>query len=389
MTLSAALSLPIRSERQIVPAYNAQVINPAQGNPVASTPSDYQIIAALKPYTDYIVFRIPHRGVTSSGSPDPTNPAYFRFLINPHTVRVSHQTQDTQLMTRDGWKFGVWGEGFVEVSFSGKTAGQYFTLGTTDMFKEFTESYQNLLELQSLFDNNGYWFEGETPAVGGTSTGQAIPTALTKRRIKMHEDVEIFCGETIWSGMFDKLNVSQNVDSPFLADFNISFTAWKERYRLDSPYRNAGTCNIQRGHSYSAFASVANPSGQNTTLADADVDSGAATSLLTNFYSNGKLAVSGMSSTPKAAQVSNSPALVVAAQQQTAPVVTPSLTAASTDCSDLLNPDPTFWNGGGGGGSLGPAVSYSGVTPVVSSAFSYLPIVSTAFPVQEGGINVK
>jgi hypothetical protein len=387
MTTSAALALPIRSERVVLPATAPSSLAVPSGRPISTIPSDFQIIAALKPYTDYIVFRIPHRGITSSGSPDPTNPAYFRFLINPHTVRVSHQTQDTQLMTRDGWKFGVWGEGFVEVSFSGKTAGQYFTLGTTDMFKEFTESYQNLLELQSLFDNNGYWFEGETPAVGGTSTGQAIPMALTKRRIKMHEDVEIFCGETIWSGMFDKLNVSQNVDSPFLADFNISFTAWKERYRLDSPYRNAGACNIQRGHSYSAFASVANPSGQNTTLADADVDSGAATSLLTNIYTNTWL--NGQPVPISAAQVSNSPALAAAAQQQTAPVVTPSLTAASTDCSDLLNPDPTFWNGGGGGGSLGPAVSYSGVTPVVSSKFSYLPIVSTAFPVQEGGINVK
>ena len=229
MSTSTALALPIRSERTIISTSAPQ----GSGND-----PDFQIVTALKPFTDYIVVRIPHRGKTTD------DPAYFRFLINPNSVRISHQTQDTQTMTRDGWKFAVWGEGFVSISMVGKTAGQYFTRGITDMFHEYTASYENLLELQSIFDNNGYWFEGENTS------------SLQKRRIKNHQDVELFCGEVIWSGIFERLTVTQSADNPFTADFNIQFTAWKERFRAESPYRNSLENNIQRGHTYRINKSI-------------------------------------------------------------------------------------------------------------------------------------
>jgi hypothetical protein len=327
LPLSAALQLPIRSERSVISTTAPTALTQTSGSAIPVGASDFQIVAALKPFTDYIVLRILHRGVNANGTPTPTLPAYFRFLINPHTVQISHQTQDTQTMTRDGWKFGVWGEAFTQITLSGKTAGQYFTLGTTDMFREFTESYQNLLELQSVFDNNGYFFEGElTPS----SSGQVAPT-LGKRHIKMHQDVEIFCGEIIWSGLFDRLTVTQSADDPFLSDFNLSFTAWKERYRRDSPYWNMLPNNVQRGHTYNAYAalvgSVSTPQNLDTSFSD-DIS----TELLQNVLSNGNLAVVGPN------LFANSPAVTAALSAQTAPQVTPSQTYTPT--MDQIDPNP-------------------------------------------------
>jgi hypothetical protein len=329
---TAALQLPIRADRIIVPAAgpgtislqeaanNGSILNTTQN----VSPSDYEIKATLKPFTDYIVFRIPHRGTSASGAPDTTQPAYFRFLVNPRTVQISHQMQDTELLTRDGWKFGVWGEAFTPINFSGKTAGQYFSLGLTDMFKEFTDSYQNLLELQSIFDNNGYWFEGETPATG-SSPGQNLPATISQRRIKIHQDVEVLCGEKIWSGMFDKMVVSQSADSPYLSDFTISFTAWKERYITASPYINMGECNLQRGHTYNVFDNTAAAQGQNQ--------------IGTSVTS----AVGGVA-LPTTAAAYN-PAVQAATAEQATPPITPSQTYSPT--TDILNPTDSFWNSSG------------------------------------------
>jgi hypothetical protein len=97
-----------------------------------------------------------------------------------------------------------------------------------------------------VYENNGYWFEGEELGEG------PLAADFTRRRIKMHQDVELVCGNFIWSGMFDALTVSQSADNPFLSDFSISFIAWKERFRTTSPYLDSVHNNVQRGHTYTA-----------------------------------------------------------------------------------------------------------------------------------------
>jgi len=73
----------------------------------------------------------------------------------------------------------------------------------------------------------------------------------------MHSDVELIVGNFVWSGMFDTLTVSQNADEPFLMSFSISFVAWKERFRSNSPYHNQIMTDIERGHSYGSWLSSA------------------------------------------------------------------------------------------------------------------------------------
>jgi len=264
------VSLPTRAEKRFIPVNtNAQAIQDTYDNSAVAefasdlgvqqsnyvTDTDFFITAAKnKSITDYIKVRIPHRGVSPTTSlPDPNQDVEFRFLINPATVTVNRQTVDANSLTRGGWQFGVWGEDVFQVSLSGQSAGSYFTKGLTDEFSYYAVSYRNLMQLQQLFENNGYWFEGEE-----YNEGPLAPDYL-RRRIRVHQDVELWCGNFIWSGMFDSLSISQDADRPFTLNFQIGFLVWKERYRSTSPYPNSILNNTQRGHSYSAVEAIAGP----------------------------------------------------------------------------------------------------------------------------------
>jgi hypothetical protein len=265
--------LPIRGEKRILPipvnpptlipqfeqAYNHSSSNLGSPQDEGYYPTgrtqlieyqDFYVRAALKPFVDYVTIRILNRGQSATGTPDPTTNAIYRFLINPSQVQISRATLDAQSFARSGWQFGIWGEDAVHVTLTGKTAGQYWSFGITDRYQQYSQSYRNLEQLQVVFENNGYWFEGEQAASGPLSADFA------RRRIKMHQDVELTVGNFVWSGMFESLEISQNADTPFLVDFTLAFTAWKERYRSSSPYPLQIANNTQRGNSYSAYAAT-------------------------------------------------------------------------------------------------------------------------------------
>lgn len=263
------ITLPIRGEKRIIPTVtNPNVVssafsqayrssgqipptNFAPGRSALVEESDFNVSAAISPLVEYVLVRIPNRGITATGTPmAAAPPAVYRFLINPSDVSVSRTTLDGQAMTRAGWQIGVWGEDSLQITLSGKSAGQYFAFGLTDRYQAFTESYRNLAQLQTVFENNGYWFEGEQVNEG------PLAADFTRRRIKMHNDVELIVGNFMWYGMFDSLQLSQTADTPFLMNFEITFVAWKERFRSGSPYQNSITNNVERGHSYTAWAAT-------------------------------------------------------------------------------------------------------------------------------------
>lgn len=222
---------------------------------------DFNTTGALSPYTDYVVVRLYHRGLGGNGQSNGT-PATYRFLINPSQVAVNRSTIDVQAFARSGWQIGVWGEDALSITLSGKTAGQYFAFGITDKYQPFTESYRNLEQLQAVFENNGYWFEGEQAGEGPLAAG------FTRRLIKMHADVELTVGNFIWQGMFESLTITQSAETPFLMDFNLAFTAWKERYRPNSPYPDTIHNDVLRGHDYGAWKATANASQQQAAAFD-------------------------------------------------------------------------------------------------------------------------
>ena len=255
------MTLPIRGEKRFIPQDAMSSLDGSKEqrqqalggdffieNPIK--PLDFFITSAKEAFTDYISVTVPHRGIDpKTGNPDPNTDPVYRFLINPRTVQVARNTEDSQTFARGGWQFGVWGEGLVHVTLSGKTPGQYFAYGLTDDYNYLSQSWRNLQQLVLVFENNGYWFEGEEANEGPLAPG------FTRRRIKKHQDLLLTVGNFIWSGMFEELSITQSADTPFNAEFRLTFLAWKERFRQGSPYSRWGLRNdVQRGHSYGAYA---------------------------------------------------------------------------------------------------------------------------------------
>jgi hypothetical protein len=231
----------------------------SQGRQQLVEQDDFNVTAAMSPYVDYIIVRLYNRGLDGNGQPS-GSPAVYRFLINPSQVVVNRTTLDGQAFARSGWQIGVWGEDSLSISLTGKTAGQYFAFGLTDRYQPFTESYRNLEQLQVVFENNGYWFEGEQQAEGPLAAGGSgfsEGANFVRRIIKMHADVELIVGNFMWYGMFESLTISQNADTPFLMDFQIQFIAWKERFRKQAPYKDTIHNDVKRGHDYGAWLPTA------------------------------------------------------------------------------------------------------------------------------------
>ncbi len=279
VTANTPINLPIRGEKRIIPSPVSRSMTQTQAEKDFSSTGitlpntlklaqlgSANLVAARSTLIDYAMVRILNRGVNAQGTQgDATQPLVFRFLINPKTVQVSHSTLDSQTLTRSGWQFGVWGEDVAKISLSGQTAGQYYYLGVTDQSAEYTESYRNLSQLQVVFENNGYWFEGEQLGEG------PLAANATRRRIKMQNDVQLIVGDFIWYGCFESLNISQNADNPYLANFHIEFMAWKERFRKTSPYWNNIENNVQRGHSYQVYQALVPTSQQGTPSSSLDL----------------------------------------------------------------------------------------------------------------------
>jgi hypothetical protein len=253
--------LPIRGEKRIIPSpvapsdasieFETAYLASGQQPPFSPlvTDDDFNITATLSPFVDYVLVRLFNRGLGGNGQSDGL-PAVYRFLINPSQVVVNRTTLDGQAFARSGWQIGVWGEDSLNISLTGKTAGQYFSFGLTDRYQPFTESYRNLEQLQVVFENNGYWFEGEKAAEG------PLGADFSRRIIKMHSDVELIVGNFMWYGMFESLTISQDAQTPFLMNFQINFIAWKERFRQGSPYKDTIHNDVKRGHDYGTWQST-------------------------------------------------------------------------------------------------------------------------------------
>lgn len=229
-----SVQLPTRAEKRMIPT----LVDLGDG----VTIDDFERTAALAPYDQYVLIRIPGRGTDSQGNPDTTQSVYFQFLINPSQVTVNRQTLDEMALSRSGWQIGVWGEGPPSVNLQGKTPGRYFSYGLVDIVSEYTMSYRSIAALEVVFENNGYWFEGEQIAEG------PLAADSSRRRIKMHQTIQLCVGEFIWEGCFESMSVSENADSPYLDDFELNFTVWREMFRYGTPYPNSIGRVIERGH---------------------------------------------------------------------------------------------------------------------------------------------
>ena len=264
-------TLPVRGETHLVHvpmlASSVAPASPLQGSGSdnsAQTPTAYEAISFAKStFTDFMTVSIPSRASAANDYHDSS--FTYRFLINPHTLSVSHQTADSQSMTRGGWQFGIWGEELVDLHMSGMTAGDYFQNGLTDQWEEYSLSYRNVAELMNVVLNNGYWFEGEEVNTAWNASN------YMRKRIKSQGDVVISVGNFMWSGMFTNMTHVQSAENPFYSTFDIGFIAWKERFVSGSPWLSSIQSNIYRGHSKELLQAASNSSSQSQITLDPSI----------------------------------------------------------------------------------------------------------------------
>jgi hypothetical protein len=247
--------LPTRGEKRIIPVPTPSESTISTNTSLSFNPDDFLRQAALDPFYEFISISIPGRG-TANGLPDPNSAAVFNFLINPEQVQATRTQLDAQTMARSGWQIGVWGEDLIRITMQGKTPGKYFSNGLTDLMTEYTVSYRNLVALELMVENNGYWFEGEQANEG------PLAVDYSRRQIKMHSDVVLTKGEFIWYGMFESMEIDEDADSPYLASFSLSFIAWREHFRSETPYQNPISGSVDFGHAPGVSLAYGNSSNQ-------------------------------------------------------------------------------------------------------------------------------
>lgn len=194
--------------------------------------------------TEYIYVRLKHRGLAKGDD------AIFKFLVNPETLQVNRQVVDAESLTRAGMQTGIWGD-LLDITLSGVTAGQYFAGVLVDEYSDYSASNRNLMELVSVYENNGVWFEGET---GAKPVG--FPASEARKQIQLQADVTLAFGNFIWSGCFTNLTVDDSSDTPYYNKFSLSFMAWRERFKSSSPWQNsipAAPADAYRGHAYELY----------------------------------------------------------------------------------------------------------------------------------------
>lgn len=257
-------TLPIRGEKRLVPV---EIDMAVAGEEAVGS---YEAISFAKnTFTDYISIRIPNRKDNTG------NVFTYRFLINPKTVQITRQTMDSHTMARGGWQFGIWGEDTIDIHLSGITAGQYFEDGLTDKYGDFSISHRNLKELVNMFENNGYFFEGEE------ANDMWNAPDYTRKRIKAHSDVVLSVGNFLWHGMFNSMTITNNADMPYLSHFELTFLAWKERFKTTSPWIDAKHNNVIRGHEQNIVDPIKNPTVETkTSMSQEELDSLPQNSLL-------------------------------------------------------------------------------------------------------------
>lgn len=209
-------------------------------------------------FTDFIYIRLLDRGLNGE---DLT----YKFLINPDNISVSRQVIDAESLTRSGLVTGIWGD-LLDINVSGTTAGQYFAGVLTSAHSDYSASARNLMELVSVYENNGCWFEGEAQG------NSAVAGDITRKQLGMQADVTLVFGNFVWSGCFTELALDETAENPYISKFTFGFMAWKERFKDESPWRNSIRNDHYYGHSYEIIRQRKNnpqPGLSNTQIAAA------------------------------------------------------------------------------------------------------------------------
>lgn len=146
----------------------------------------------------------------------PNAPPALTLFVNPSTWSINHARSVTEGLTRAGWLIEHHGENLDTIQAEGTTAGFYTsTTGLTRLSRKDSAAYRNLIDLVSMYKNNGVVFD-----------------SIDTRRIVTIGDVEIYYDGVVYVGSFDSFSITEDSRAPFLLRYNFTFIV---RYTSDNP----------------------------------------------------------------------------------------------------------------------------------------------------------
>jgi hypothetical protein len=154
--------------------------------------------------------------------------------INPRSFSRNYEQS---VDVAGGWRgqiVSIWLERPLKISGSGTTAAQYAVNasgfgGLTNLNKIYSLSYENLMSLVLIYQNNGWIFSGS----GVDDSNKGVPV--------LGLNLFIYYDGHLYIGSFDSFKVSESADKPWNLDYSFEFTARYDVPLVDS----AGEANLQ------------------------------------------------------------------------------------------------------------------------------------------------
>ena len=167
----------------------------------------------------------------------PSSFPFLVLLISPHTMTRNFEKQIAENWTGKGIITEHSGDQPDKISFSG-TIGGYYTQehGLTRLYRRYSASYQNLINLLHFFKNNAYTFEGD-PDSGQEAPSRPVSTIGRSARtnaIKSVGNVLIMYRRDYISGYFESMTTTESADKPFNMEWTAEFVV-RQWYNRDLP----------------------------------------------------------------------------------------------------------------------------------------------------------
>jgi hypothetical protein len=205
---------------QLVPdAVTIQNLSAGRTTTFNSGPSLLTPLNSAKNYEPFIIML--EKAGTKTGSK--VSPALM-LLVSPKSFDRKLEKVFNESWTAGGIVVELSGEQPDRLNFQG-TIGGYYTeqTGLTRLYRRFSASYQNLMNLLHYFKNNGYTYEADPALSDKRSLSPFIKSATERKSIRSIGNVIIWYRREIFLGSMESFSITDSADKPYNLDYTFDF----------------------------------------------------------------------------------------------------------------------------------------------------------------------
>lgn len=155
----------------------------------------------------------------------------FVLIINPSSLSIGNVSLSNDVYTRSGWVSTLWGNQQSTISANGSTAGFYYqpqsSTGITNIKRKDSIAFINLLDLMSLFKNNGANFLRD-------SREEDLFKSGFSRIINVMDTVKVSYDGSEYIGEFISFTLDESAEKPYSLDYSFEYII--HGISTDSPF---------------------------------------------------------------------------------------------------------------------------------------------------------